>query len=299
MESASQGVMRKLGISFVAMVAIAGMVFGCSVESKNHEGSSSLVAGPQPLTRPLVSEPVVRKSSKPAAIPQGSQPPMPLKPQEVLAQLRSGWDAALDAEKKFLLSPRLRGWIEDLETQSDPASPGSRAVLDEGRYAQLNPQERLAYRLFYPEGQLEDGEYEVSYAGQMMCISRWLPDDPQGRYLSARQMTDVLRDTSAIRPMILDCIATNGSVSIPMMQEIVRSKFKRSLPALIAVYERQAVKDDLLLTTLSEVMEKSNFWEWLKGNVCHQMVLDPNGTAPLSPENIAEIIAYARKFAGG
>lgn len=289
--------MRKLGISVIAMIAVAGMVFGCSVESKNHEGGSSLLVGPKPLSQPLVSEPVKKAAPRPAT-PQASQPPMPLKSQDVLDQLQRGWDAALEAERKTLLSARLRGWIEELESQSDPASPGSRAVLDKDRYAQLNPQERLAYRIFYPEGQLEDGEYERSFAGQMMCISRFLPEDPDGRYLSARQMADMLRDTAEVRPMILDCIVQNGTVSIPLMREIGTSKYKRCLPALIAIYERQAVKDDLILTTLSEVMEKSNFWEWLKGSVSHQMILDPNATAPLTPQNVAEIIAYARKFAG-
>jgi hypothetical protein len=244
------------------------------------------------------------------------------KGEEELAQLQKQWTDAYQAERKLLMTNRLQAWIDELYAQADPNDISFRPQLTADQFAALSFREVFAYQMYYPEDWSQVYDVTHAYAGKIQAICRKLPEENTGYFLtdrdkevlnndttarplpdqrgyhwSERQLEALYKDTAEVRKIILECLNTNHAVSIPMMRNIAKFNVKAALIPLIHIYRSQPVKDDLILTTLVELMERLNFWDWVYSPECKAMVVDDYGTLPLTAANVEEIVKYAEKLA--
>lgn len=195
------------------------------------------------------------------------------------------------------MTPRLEGWIKERQLLYSGDDPAPNVALDDTQFQALTSQEKLAYQLFYPEDYAQSGLGHRAFSGNVLAISRKLPALADGLAPSERQMQAVRKDSNAIKKIILNSLETNRAASVELLYDIVALKLIKAIPLLIQIYQGQALKDDLLLTTLVALMEHSNFWPWIYSPEFKAMLVDPNETIPLTPPNIDKIITMAQKLA--
>lgn len=268
-------------------VFLAAFAMGCTQ-------SASPLPEPPAIQAPTALVTDQDHSSLPAS-GQAMQAPAypPSKPDAEIAALRQQWSAALATERKTLMTDRLEQWLAALENNDGQGA----TLLPDAQFAELTTQELLAFLMLHPEDWIQDDSPEVSPAGQIQAISRHLPHDSTHLFPSERQVEALRRDSNVVKRMVVDCISLHKAVSIPMLRTVVEFKLRKAILPLIAVYKSQTTKDDLILTTLAELMERSNFWEWVNGPLCKAMAVDAHGTIPLTRENADNIIAYAQRLA--
>jgi hypothetical protein len=221
----------------------------------------------------------------------------PAKPKAELDALNKIWRDALEADRKWLVSERLEDWMKGLKDTDDEDGMPVHGLLTDAQFASLTTKEKLGYAMFHPEGWSQNCAEFSESAGHIQAISRMLPYDETGDFWSDRQMDALRKDSVAVKKIILECISTNNTVSIPMMHNISEFKVWAAIPKLIEIYNAQTTKDDLLLTTMIALMERASFWKWINSDLNKAMVGDENGIIALTPENAQQIIDYAQKFA--
>jgi hypothetical protein len=221
----------------------------------------------------------------------------PKKPAGELEKLGKMWEDALAAEQKLLGTQRLRDGMAGLQDFTGADGIPIHGELKDALFTSLNAREYLAYELVHPESWSEDEVGTGIWAGQIQGIARKLPKIASGDQPSERQMEALRKDTIGLKKIVLECLTTNKSVSIPMLRIIAEFKIFPAVGPLVAIYQDQAIKDDLILTTLVQLMEKGMYWDWLKSDPFKAMLIDPDGMAPLSRQNADAIIGFAQAFA--
>jgi hypothetical protein len=275
-----------LSISCSLAVALLWPLSGCN-QSEAHAVNGTQVAD---------SLQADTNRAKPAAlVPPPSMPA--LKSAAALQQLEMMHAAALAAERKLLSSPALDKAMDALKDFVGADGIAIHGEIAEPQFVALSIRERLAYTLWHPEGYAEDESSANAWAGQVQGIARRLPSDLEGDVPRDRQIVALRKDTTALKKVVLECLRTNNSVSIPLMRIIADFKiFDATLP-LIDIYHTQTTKDDLILTTLSILMEKGMYWKWLQSETFKAMLVDPNGMIPWTAASAEAFIAFAQSFA--
>jgi hypothetical protein len=256
------------------------------------------------------------------------EPPLPpMKSSAELGRLQAQWAAAHAAERTFLMSSRLQRWLKELKATMDPNDPSVRPQLTDDQFGALSVKEMLAYQMYYPEDWSQLCLFSNTYAGRAAGIARALPQEnmvyivdsgkleylpadsnmtlealdivpfASGYHWSDRQLEALRKDSVAVKRLVLECLATHGQVSIAMMRTIANFKIKEAILPLMDIYRRQAVKDELILTTIMEIMERSNYWKWIYSPVCKSVVAAPYEVIPLTQTNLDEIFKHAQTFA--
>ncbi|MEY3444244.1 MAG: hypothetical protein RLZZ519_2525, partial [Bacteroidota bacterium] len=221
----------------------------------------------------------------------------PQKSPKEIDVLNKRWGDAWESNHAFLMTDRLEKWLAAIPDSSDGDGYPIRLNLKKDQFAALDAREKLAYQMFHPEEWSQNcAEFGVA-AGYIQAISRNLPYDEDGDYWSERQMAALIKDSVAVGKVILECLSTNKSPSIPLMRAIAELKVKDAILPLIDIYESQEIKDDLILTTLIELMERANYWKWVYSPTCKSMVVSEGNVLPLDSATIAEILKFAREFA--
>jgi hypothetical protein len=88
-----------------------------------------------------------------------------------------------------------------------------------------------------------------------------------------------------------------GHAPLPLLRVIVSVDLREAIPALCNVYKDQAVKDDLILTTLIELMNSGGY------KPIDQLYADPKVNPrrrdwlPMDDVTADKILYHARKFA--
>ncbi len=221
----------------------------------------------------------------------------PQKSRKEIDALNKRWGDAWEADREFLMTDRLEKWLKAIPDSSDADGYPIRLKLKKEQFAALDAKELLAYQMFHPEEWSQNcAEFGVA-AGYIQAISRNLPYEDDGDYWSERQMAALIKDSVAVGKVVLECLSTNKSPSIPLMRAIAELKVKEAILPLIDIYESQEIKDDLILTTLVELMERANYWKWVYSPTCKLMVVSEGNVLPLDAPTIAEILKFAREFA--
>lgn len=221
----------------------------------------------------------------------------PMKPQAERRQLQKYWEDALALEQRLLSTEALDRSVAELKDFVGDDGIPIRGELKDAEFAKLSMRELLAYQIMHPESWAEVEGKQQTRAGQILGISRKLPQDIDGFEPSDRQMSALRKDTNALKSIVLECLDKNHVASIPLLRIIAEFKIREAILPLVSIYAAQTIKDDLILTTLTLLMEKAMYWKWLKSEPFKVMLLDANGTAALTEQNIAEILEFARQFA--
>jgi hypothetical protein len=295
-------------------------IVACTSQSSASTGDAPLMSSLTVVDSPATDSTIFPET----AISQDPNQPA-FKSQTEIEALQKRWKDAYEAERQLLLSKRLQLWLEDLYGLDDPNMPDVRAKLTDEQFEALSFKEKLAYQMYYPEDWSQNCKVFWSYGGIYQAIARELPQentgyfyterdeealhkdttagrqvflpDQAGFHWSERQLEALYRDTAEVKRIVLETMATTQTVSIPMMRTIVKFNVKAALLPLIDIYRKQTVKDDLILTTLMELMERLNFFDWIYSPLCKAIVVDENYTLPLTQANADEIISYAEKLA--
>ncbi len=220
----------------------------------------------------------------------------PMKSQAARRQLQTYWEDALALERALLGNENLNRSILELKDFVGDDGIPIRGELKDAEFAKLSVRELLAYQIMHPESWAEVEGNQQTRAGQILGISRKLPQDAEGFEPSERQMSALRKDTSALKNIVLECLEQDHAASIPLLRIISEFKIREAILPLVSIYQAQTVKDDLILTTLTLLMEKSMYWKWLKSDPFKSMLLDVTGTAALTEENAAQILEFARQF---
>lgn len=221
----------------------------------------------------------------------------PQKSRKEIDILNKRWGDAWQIEYDYLVTDQLEKWLKAIEDSTDEDGWPIRRKLKKDQFAALNAQELLAYHMFHPEEWSQNcAEFGVS-AGYIQGISRALPYDEDGNYWSERQMAALIKDSVAVGAVVVECLQKHKTASIPMMRAVAELKVKEAVVPLIAIYEAQEVKDDLILTTLIELMERANYWKWVYSPTGKQIVVTHGNVLPLDSATIADILKFAREFA--
>ena len=228
-----------------------------------------------------------------------------LKSEPERSRLQKQWADAVAAEKKFLGSPKLIGWIGELKSSTDEDGFDQPGKLTETQFKGLAFQEKLCYYLFHPEMASQNCSMAFFDIGLIQGISGSLPFDSE-EYQSERQLEALTTQKAELEKWVLKSIETNKTVSIPMMQLIVAFELKSAITPLLNLYAAQSLKDDLLLTTCIEMMRKAEFADWVNSEVAAEMKQEMGGEygpemrdyAAINDANVQEVIALAKKFAG-
>lgn len=234
----------------------------------------------------------------------GAMRPTP-KSEEERAKIEKQWADAIAAEKKFLGSPKLIGWMGDLKFTTDEDGFDQPGKLTDAQFKGLSFSEKFCYYLFHPEMASQNCSMAFFDVGLIQGISGSLPFDGE-EYPSDRQLEAMNTQKAELEKWILKSISTNKAISIPMMQAVVAFEVKSAIVPLLDLYQQQTVKDDLLLSTCIEMMRKAEYADWSSSNVATEMREEMGGDyqgemrdfAALNDANVQEIIALAKKFAG-
>lgn len=226
-----------------------------------------------------------------------------LKSESDVNAIKQQWEATASAEKEFLASPKFIAMVEKLEGQTDEDGFEQPGQLSEAQFAKLNVKEQLYYFLFHPEVSSQNCDMAMFDAGLIQGISAWLPHGEE-LYQSERQTNALASNKTEVVKLAKECLSKNKALSVPMMQMIAGMQLKELIVPMVDAYNAQTVKDDLLLTTGIEMMRMQQWPEWLSSNVAKEMDSEAGGEygglrdyAALTPENVAEVTALAKKFA--
>lgn len=237
-----------------------------------------------------------------AAMEEGPARP-PLKAEAELNAIKQQWEATAAAEKEFLASPKLIQTVEKLKGHTDEDGFEQPGQLSEAQFAKLSLKEQMYYFLFHPEVSSQNCDMALFDAGQIQGISAWLPHGEEV-YQSERQTNALANNKAEVVKIVKECLNKNKALSVEMMKMVAGLQLKELIVPMVDTYNAQTVKDDLLLTTAIEFMRMQQWPEWMSSNVAKEMDSEMGGEyggmrdyADLTPENVNEVIALAKKFA--
>lgn len=218
------------------------------------------------------------------------------KPEKVQAQLRREWEAAEEAEKRFLGTPRLVGWVGELkETQDEDGMP-LYGKLPDARFGSLTVKEHLYYSLFHPENWDQICAEFLFDAGLVKAISGSLPYG-NGDYPSDRQQKALEARLDSVGTYVVECLQANQGLSPTLMHLVVDYKIREAIPVLMDIYKSQPLKDDLILTTMIELMRNAEYPGWMESDLNKELGGSMRDYVALTPTNADKIMFYAKKFA--
>jgi hypothetical protein len=224
------------------------------------------------------------------------EPPRPdPKSDAELAALKTAWEAAVVAEKKFLDNPQLEQWIAGLKTTEDEDGMPVYGKLDAAKFDALTPKEILHYTTFHPESWDQICAEFMFDAGTVKAISPNLP--MSGDYASERQAAAMKAHQEAIAGIVVACLNATQTVSEQMLHTIVEQDMRVAIGPLVEIYRTQKVKDDLILSALIELMEQAEYAAWVSSEPRKHVHDVWTEWMPLTAENADQIIYYAQKFA--
>lgn len=284
------GVLRWLWLPCL-VIAFAGCndTAPANAHSPETVADSQSIAAPDSLTKPLGADDLHLDPSLP-----------PQKPGKEIDVLNKRWNDAWEKEYDYLVSKRLQGWLDAIPDSSDEEGWPIRLKLDNQKFEELNAAELLAYQMFHPEEWSQNCAEFGEAAGNVQAISRFFPNDEDGNYWSERQMAALIKDSVAVKAVILECLSQHQVASISLMRTIAELGVREAVMPLIDIYNAQEeVKDDLILTTLMQLMERANYWKWVYSPTCKSMVVADGYFLPLDEATIGEILKFAREFAEG
>lgn len=284
-------------IRFAIFVSLTLALAACNQQPSATTSSTSNAADSN-----LVADTNATMATASEAEPQRPAP----KSEAEQAKVRQQWADAVAAEKKFLGSPKLLGWIDGLKSTTDEDGFDQPGKLTDAQYKGLSLQEKLCYYLFHPEVSSQNCSMAFFDAGLIQGISGSLPFGSE-EFPSERQMQSMESQKADVANWIVKSITTNKAASVELMQAVVAFDVKQAIGLLTDLYNSQSTKDDLILSTFIELMRKAEYAPWMNSDIAKEMQAPMGGDeyggemrdyAPLNQANVDKVLALAKEFAG-
>jgi hypothetical protein len=219
---------------------------------------------------------------------------LPLKPKEQRDALMERWKKAYSQELAALKDPKIDAWMNAHPTAGiDDLVP----PLPQTDLKALDAKQLLYYALVNPEEFSQNCSEFSGYAGLVQVLSRKLPYDDYGLLRSDRQTDALQAKHDEVDALVVRFLKENKTVSERLMFHIADLELQGAILPLIDIYQAQTLKDDLILTTLLELMERGECFPWIMGDLFKKMLISPNNTVELNENNAETIISFASAFA--
>jgi hypothetical protein len=282
--------MHVLVLGGMLACTLAGCSAGASSNAAEYDAQSAAL-GDSGMTKIAVDSVAAPEAN--AEIAQGGDDWAPLKPEAERQAILENWRNAFDLEIAALKDPKTDEWLQANRAENAGDEPKR---ISEAELKAMTAQQLLYYALQNPEEYSQICAEFAAGAGLIQALSRKLPYDQNGDLRSDRQTDALQAKHKQVERLVADLLRKNKTVSQRMLFHIADLELHACILPLIDIYRSQQLKDDLILTTLSELMERGEGFEWLKSDVFKTMLLDAHYIAPLTAANAEEVISYAQRY---
>lgn len=197
--------------------------------------------------------------------------------------------------REYLVGQPFRDKVAALKETEDMDGMPVYGKLPDDDFKALSAAALVYYAAYHPEEWYQICAEYLYDVGDLKGVFSYLPietDEP-----SERQVAALKAKKQEVADVVTDFLVEEGHAPLPLLRVIVSVDLREAIPALCNVYKDQAVKDDLILTTLIELMNSGGY------KPIDQLYADPKVNPrrrdwlPMDDVTADKILYHARKFA--
>lgn len=216
-----------------------------------------------------------------------------------LAALRKAREASGEAQMTFFSTMHVKEWMAGLEEKEDEDGMPLLETLPDQQFQQLTTKEHIYYHLAYPEEWSQNCAEMYFMPGNVKAIARYLPFADDGYYLSERQTKYMENNRDSVSYWVKSFLKDRKALTTEMLNLIADLKLKSAIPDMARIYRSQATKDDLILTTLIQMMVQAEYPGWTQSKLAKEGWDKEMDVLELNQVNADMVLMYAEKYASG